>query len=122
LKVRSKFHTRLFHTARSAVSQVRDGRVQPEDVEGSTFTITNLGTFDIDNFNPIINPPVIAILAIGTVTDAPVVKEGEMARRKGFKATPSTDHRVANGAEVAHWLQAFENLIEDPLELLIYRI
>jgi pyruvate dehydrogenase E2 component (dihydrolipoamide acetyltransferase) len=105
--------------ARNAVSRARDGRVRPEDVEGSTFTVSNLGMFDIENFIAIINPPDAAILAIGTVMDVPIVKEGEIVPGKRFKATLSADHRVTDGAEAAQWLQVFKEFIEDPLKLLL---
>jgi pyruvate dehydrogenase E2 component (dihydrolipoamide acetyltransferase) len=109
----------ISHAARTAISRARDGRVRPEDIEGSTFTVSNLGMFDIENFIAIINPPDAAILAIGTVMDVPVIKEGEIVSGKRFKATLSADHRVTDGAEAAQWLQVFKNIIEDPLQLLL---
>ncbi len=109
----------ISQSARTAISRARDGRVRPEDVEGSTFTVSNLGMFDIENFVAIINPPEAAILAIGTVMDVPVVQDGEITPGKRFKATLSADHRVTDGAEAAQWLQVFKNLVEDPLKLLL---
>lgn len=109
----------ISQSARTAISRARDGRVRPEDVEGSTFTVSNLGMFDIENFIAIINPPEACILAIGTVMDVPVLKEGEIVPGKRFKATLSADHRVTDGAEAAQWLQVFKTMIEDPLKLLI---
>jgi pyruvate dehydrogenase E2 component (dihydrolipoamide acetyltransferase) len=109
----------ISQSSRTAISRARDGRVRPEDVEGSTFTVSNLGMFDIENFIAIINPPEACILAIGTVMDVPVVKEGEIVPGKRFKATLSADHRVTDGAEAAQWLQVFKTMIEDPLKLLI---
>ncbi|OGO20506.1 MAG: hypothetical protein A2Z14_13565 [Chloroflexi bacterium RBG_16_48_8] len=109
----------ISNSARIAISRARDGRVRPEDVEGSTFTVSNLGMYDIENFIAIINPPETAILAVGTVMDVPVVKDGEIIPGKRFKATLSADHRVTDGAEVARWLQLFKGTIEDPLRLLI---
>jgi pyruvate dehydrogenase E2 component (dihydrolipoamide acetyltransferase) len=106
-------------SARATISRARDGRVRPEDVEGSTFTVSNLGMFDIENFIAIINPPEAAVLAIGTVMDVPVVKQGQVVPGKRFKATLSADHRVTDGAEAAQWLQVFKNTIEDPLKLLL---
>jgi len=105
--------------AREAVGRARKGRVRPEDVEGSTFTVSNLGMFDIENFIAIINPPEAAILAVGTVMDVPVVEEGEVVPGKRFKVTLSSDHRVTDGAEAAQWLQVFKVNIEDPLKLLL---
>jgi len=109
----------ISQSARTAISRARDGRVRPEDVEGSTFTVSNLGMFDIENFIAIINPPEACILAIGTVMDVPVVKEDEIVPGKRFKATLSADHRVTDGAEAAQWMQVFKTMIEDPLKLLI---
>jgi len=106
-------------SARNTISRARDGRVRPENVEGSTFTVTNLGMFNIDNFIAIINPPETAILAVGSVLDVPIVKDGEIIPGKKFKATLSADHRVTDGAEIARWHQLFKSIIEDPLRLLI---
>jgi pyruvate dehydrogenase E2 component (dihydrolipoamide acetyltransferase) len=109
----------ISHSARTAISRARDGRVRAEDVEGSTFTISNLGMFDIENFIAIIDPPEAAILAIGTIMDVPIVKAGEIVPGKRFKATLSVDHRVTVGAEAAMWLQVFKKKIEDPSKLLL---
>ena len=81
------------------VTRARDGRVRPEDVEGSTFTISNLGMFGVDDFIAIINPPESAILAIGGVRDVPVVVDGEIVPGKRMKVTLSADHRVADGVQ-----------------------
>jgi pyruvate dehydrogenase E2 component (dihydrolipoamide acetyltransferase) len=105
--------------AREAIGRAREGRVRPEDVEGSTFTVSNLGMFDIENFIAIINPPEAAILAVGSVMDVPVVKDGEVTPGKRLKVTLSSDHRVTDGAEAAQWLQVFKEFVEDPLKLLI---
>ena len=105
--------------ARTIISRARDGRVRPEDVEGSTFTVSNLGMFDIENFIAIVNPPEAAILAVGTVMDVPVVQDGEIIPGKRLKATLSADHRVTDGAEAAQWLQVFKDHVEDPLRLLL---
>lgn len=111
---------RLISTdARAAIKRARSGRLHAEDVEGSTFTVSNLGMFSIDSFVAIINPPEAAILAIGSVEDVAVVKDGEIIPGKRFKATLSADHRVTDGAEAAEWLQTFKGFIEDPLLLLL---
>jgi pyruvate dehydrogenase E2 component (dihydrolipoamide acetyltransferase) len=104
--------------ARGAIQRARAGRVQPDDVQGSTFTVSNLGMFDIENFIAIINPPEAAILAVGTVADVPVVKNNAIAPGKRIKVTLSADHRVTDGAEAARWMQVFRELIEHPLRLL----
>jgi len=104
---------------REMIVRARDGRVRPEDVEGSTFTISNLGMFGVDDFIAIINPPESAILAIGGIRDVPVVEDGEIVPGKRMKVTLSADHRVADGVQAAQWLQTFKQLIENPLKLLL---
>lgn len=104
--------------ARGAIQRARAGRVQPDDVQGSTFTVSNLGMYDIENFIAIINPPEAAILAIGSVAEVPVVKKDEIVPGRRLKVTLSADHRVTDGAEAARWLQIFREFIERPLRLL----
>jgi pyruvate dehydrogenase E2 component (dihydrolipoamide acetyltransferase) len=104
--------------ARSAIQRARDGRVHPDDVQGSTFTVSNLGMFEIDNFIAIINPPEAAILAIGSVSDVPVVHENRIVPGKRVKVTLSADHRITDGAEAARWLQVFRGFVEHPIRLL----
>ena len=99
--------------------RARDGRVRSEDVEGSTFTVSNLGMFDVDHFIAIINPPEAAILATGSVREVPVVEDGELTVGKRLKVTLSADHRVTDGAEAARWLQTFREMIETPLRLTL---
>ncbi len=104
--------------ARNAVRRAREGRVHPDDIQGSTFTVSNLGMFDIDNFIAIINPPEAAILAIGSVAEVPIVQGDGIVPGKRVKVTLSADHRVTDGAEAARWLQIFKGILEDPLLLL----
>ena len=101
------------------VLRARDGKVRPEDIEGSTFTVSNLGMFDVDQFTAIINPPEAAILAIGSAKQVPVVVNGEIRIGNRMKATLSVDHRISDGAEGARFLQALAKFIEEPLRLLI---
>jgi len=103
---------------KEAVSRAREGKVRPDDVEGSTFTISNLGMFDIDSFVAIINPPEAAILAVGTIREEPAFKNGEVVAAKRMKVTLSADHRLTDGAEAAQWMQIFRSYIEQPLRLL----
>jgi pyruvate dehydrogenase E2 component (dihydrolipoamide acetyltransferase) len=105
--------------ARTMVARAREGRVRPEDIEGSTFTVSNMGMFDVDHFIAIINPPEAAILAIGSVDEVPVVDGGEIVSGFRFKCTLSADHRVTDGAEAAQWLQVFRSYIELPLKLML---
>jgi len=103
---------------RQAVTRARDGKVRPDDVEGSTFTISNLGMFDIESFVAIINPPEAAILAIGSIREEPVFRDGQVVPAQRMKVTLSADHRVTDGAEAARWLQVFRGYVEQPLRLL----
>ena len=75
--------------------------MKTEDIQGSTFTVSNLGAFDVEHFIAIINPPDAAILAVGTAMQVPVVKDGELAVGYRMKGTISADHRVTDGAEAA---------------------
>ena len=104
---------------KSVFLRARDGKVRPEDIEGSTFTVSNLGMFDVDQFTAIINPPEAAILAIGSAKQVPVVVNGEIRIGTRMKATLSVDHRISDGAEGARFLQALAKFIEEPLKLLI---
>ena len=105
--------------SRIMAGRAREGKVRPEDVEGSTFTVSNLGMFGVDHFIAIINPPEAAILATGSVQRVPVV-DGEQVRiGQRLKVTISADHRVTDGAEAARWLVVFRQMIESPLQLML---
>jgi pyruvate dehydrogenase E2 component (dihydrolipoamide acetyltransferase) len=101
------------------VGRVQDGKVRPDDIEGSTFSTSNLGMFDVEHFIAIINPPEAAILAIGAVKDVPVVADGEVRVGTRMKATLSVDHRVSDGVEAAKFLREMAKYLEEPLRLLI---
>mgnify|MGYP001131798310 CR=1 FL=1 len=109
----------LSEEIRAMVERTREGKVRPDDVEGSTFTVSNLGMFDVDHFIAIINPPEAAILAIGSVREEPAFVNGEVEPVRRLKVTLSADHRVTDGAEAARWLQVFREYIENPVLLLI---
>ncbi len=98
---------------------VRDGKVKPDDIEGSTFSISNLGMYDVENFAAIINPPEAAIFAVGSAKEMPVVENGEIKIGWRMKATVSVDHRVSDGAEAAQFMQALGKYLEEPLRLLV---
>jgi pyruvate dehydrogenase E2 component (dihydrolipoamide acetyltransferase) len=99
--------------------RARSGKVRPDDIEGSTFSVSNLGMFDVEHFIAIINPPEAAILAVGSVREIPVIKDGQVVPGMRMKATISVDHRVSDGAEAAQFLQALAGYLETPLRLLI---
>ncbi len=94
-------------------------QLQPSDWEGSTFTISNLGMFGIDEFTAIINPPDACILAIGGIKQTPVVKDGQIVPGNVMKVTLSCDHRAVDGAVGAAFLKTLKSLLEDPVRLLI---
>jgi len=99
--------------------RARDGKLMPEDYQGGTFTISNLGMFGIKHFEAIINPPQGAILAVGAGEQRPVVKDGTLAVATVMSCTLSVDHRVIDGALGAQFLAAFKTLIEDPMRMLL---
>jgi pyruvate dehydrogenase E2 component (dihydrolipoamide acetyltransferase) len=104
---------------KAMVGRVQDGKVRPEDIEGSTFSTSNLGMFDVEHFVAIINPPEAAILAIGSVKEVPVVEAGEVKVGIRMKATISVDHRVSDGVEAAKFMQEMAKYLEEPLRLLV---
>jgi pyruvate dehydrogenase E2 component (dihydrolipoamide acetyltransferase) len=99
--------------------KAKDKKLQPADWEGSTFTISNLGMFGVDEFTAIINPPDSCILAIGGISQVPVVKNGAVVPGNVMKVTLSCDHRVVDGATGAAFLQTIKSLLEEPLRMLI---
>lgn len=104
---------------KAMASRARDGKVKPEDVDGSTFSTSNLGMYDVENFNAIINPPEAAILAIGSSREVPVVDNGQIKIGQRMKCTVSVDHRISDGAEAAQFMQSLAKYLEEPLRLLI---
>ena len=99
--------------------KAKDKKLQPSDWEGSTFTISNLGMFGIDQFTAIINPPDACILAVGGISQVPVVKNGQVVPGNVMKLTMSCDHRVVDGATGAAFLQTLKSLLEEPLRMLL---
>lgn len=99
--------------------KAKDKKLQPSDWEGSTFTISNLGMFGIDQFTAIINPPDACILAVGGISQEPVVKNGAIVPGNVMKVTLSCDHRVVDGATGAAFLQTLKSLLEEPLRILL---
>lgn len=104
---------------RELAGLARDRKLQPEQMEGSTFTVSNLGMFGIEEFTAIINPPNVCILAVGAIRDVPVVKNGEVVPGKRMKVTLSSDHRVVDGAKAADFLSTLRELLENPLSMLL---
>jgi pyruvate dehydrogenase E2 component (dihydrolipoamide acetyltransferase) len=104
----------------SRATRAREGRLAATDVAvGSTFTVSNLGMYGVGTFTAVINPPEVAILAVGAVAPAPVVMDGDVAVRSLMTPTLSIDHRVVDGAVGAEFLAALKEALEDPIGLLV---
>jgi pyruvate dehydrogenase E2 component (dihydrolipoamide acetyltransferase) len=101
------------------VERALAGRSLPDDLSGGTFTITNLGMFDVDAFTPIINPPESAILGVGRIVNKPVGLEGQVALRDMMTLSLSFDHRLIDGAPAARFLQRVKQLVERPFVLAL---
>jgi pyruvate dehydrogenase E2 component (dihydrolipoyllysine-residue acetyltransferase) len=100
-------------------AKAKNKKLQPDEFEGNTFTISNLGMFGIDDFTAIINSPDSCIMAIGTIKQKPVVENGEIKIAPMMKVTLSCDHRVVDGATGSRFLQTFKSLLEEPVRLLV---
>ena len=105
--------------SRDLIDRANNGRLQAEEYTGTTYSISNLGMFDVDSFTAIIFPPHAAILAVGAVKEQPVARDGQLAIAEIMKATLSVDHRVADGAEAAQFLMEIKRLLEKPVSLLL---
>jgi pyruvate dehydrogenase E2 component (dihydrolipoamide acetyltransferase) len=105
--------------ARDLAKRARERKLMPEEYTGSTFSVSNLGMFGIDQFTAIINPPEAGILAIGGVEEKPVVVNGALEVRQRMRVTMSCDHRVIDGATGANFLQTVRRYIENPLSLIV---
>ena len=103
---------------RQVIERARAGRALPDELSGSTFTITNLGMLEIDAFTPIINLPEAAILGVGRIKDRPAVVDGKVVVRKMMWLSLTFDHRLVDGAPAGRFLQYVKNLIENPLHWL----
>lgn len=115
----SKSLTQIGAEVKDFAQRAKDKKLQPSDWEGSTFTISNLGMFGIDQFTAIINPPDACILAVGGISQEPVVKNGQVVPGNIMKLTLSCDHRVVDGATGAAFLQTLKQLLEEPVRMLV---
>lgn len=104
---------------RDLAEKARNRKLQPEQMEGSTFTVSNLGMFGIEEFTAIINPPNACILAVGAIREVPVVEEGEIVPGRRMKVTLSSDHRIVDGATAAQFLNTLKQMLENPLGMLL---
>ena len=104
---------------KTMAGRAREGKVKPDDIEGSTFSTSNLGMYDVEDFVAIINPPEAAILAISSAREVPVVDNGQVKPGWRMKATISVDHRVSDGAEAAQFMQKLAEFLEIPVRMLV---
>ena len=104
--------------ARELAGRARERKLKPDEFTGSTFSVSNLGMFGIDQFTAIINPPEAGILAVGATEDKAVVVNGAVEVRKRMHVTLSCDHRIIDGALGAKFLQTLKRLVENPLSML----
>ncbi len=109
----------IARATKDLIGRARNGGLDPSEYQGGTFTISNLGMFDVDEFIAIINPPQAAILAVGSIAEVPVVADGKVRIGKQMKITLSADHRLTDGAEVAKFLMAVKGFLENPMQLAI---
>jgi pyruvate dehydrogenase E2 component (dihydrolipoamide acetyltransferase) len=110
--------TQIGQEVKFLAQKAKDKKLQPEEWEGNTFTISNLGMFGIDEFTAIVNPPDACILAVGGIQQVPIVKKGEIVPGNIMKVTLSCDHRVVDGAVGSAFLNSFKNYLENPVLLL----
>lgn len=104
--------------ARELAARARARRLQPDEYTGSTFSVSNLGMFDIDQFTAVINPPEAGILAVGSAVAKPVIVNGAVVPRLRMRVTLTCDHRVIDGATGAAFLETLKGMLENPLAML----
>lgn len=105
--------------SKDLIERARHGGLKPEEYQGGTFTISNLGMYGIESFSAIINPPQVAILAVGGITKEPVYQDGQFVPADIMRVTISADHRVTDGAEAARFLAELKHLLEQPMLLVV---
>lgn len=115
MKTLSQINTEV----KTLAGKAKERKLQPDEMSGNTFTISNLGMFGIDEFTAIINPPDSCIMAIGGIIQKPVVKDGEIVVGNMMKVTLSCDHRVVDGATGAAFLNSFKEILENPIRLMV---
>ena len=115
----SKSLLQIAAATKDLIARANSGTLRNEEYSSTTFSISNMGMFDVESFTAIIYPPHAAILAVGSVKEQPVVRDGQLAVGQMMKATLSTDHRVADGAEAAQFLMEIKRVLENPVSLLL---
>jgi len=111
--------TEIAAASKDLIERANSGHLRNEEYSETTFSVSNLGMYDVESFSAIIYPPHAAVLAVGTVKEQAVVRNGELAVAQMMKATLSTDHRVADGAEAARFLVEIKEILEKPVALLL---
>jgi pyruvate dehydrogenase E2 component (dihydrolipoamide acetyltransferase) len=114
----SKSLRQISAESRDMAGRARERKLKPEEYTGSTFSISNLGMFDIEHFTAIINPPEAGILAVGKVREEPAVVDGQVVVRQKMRMTMSCDHRAIDGATGSAFLKTLKTLLENPLALV----
>ena len=111
--------TQIAVEARQLIDRAKAKKAGAQDYQGNTFTVSNLGMYDVDQFTAIINPPDSAILAVGSIQDKPVIKDGQVVAGKRMRVTLSVDHRVFYGVTAAQFLQEVKRLLQSPMALVL---
>jgi pyruvate dehydrogenase E2 component (dihydrolipoamide acetyltransferase) len=118
--VESKGVTQIDEELRDLIDRARSNKLLPEEYAGASFTVSNLGSFGIEEFTSIINPPGVAIISLGTTIKTPVVADDDSIQvQRIMKATLACDHRVVDGAVGAAFLTEFKKMVEDPYSILL---
>ncbi|HVM97351.1 MAG TPA: dihydrolipoamide acetyltransferase family protein [Candidatus Acidoferrales bacterium] len=110
----------IAQAAQELVTKAQSGRFSGADMTGATFSISNMGMLDIDEFSAVITPPQAAILAVGTIKDRPIARDGQIVVAKTMRVTLSVDHRVLNGVEAGRFLEDLKHVLERPALLLLH--
>jgi len=110
--------TQIGNQVKDLAGKARSKKLQPTDMEGSTFTVSNLGMFGIEEFTSIINQPNSAILSVGAIIEKPVVKNGQIVVGNQMKLTLACDHRTVDGATGSQFLQTLKSFLENPVVML----
>jgi pyruvate dehydrogenase E2 component (dihydrolipoamide acetyltransferase) len=118
-KAETKGLAQIATEAKDLAARARDKKLKPEEFQGGTFSVSNLGMFGIKRFTAVINPPQAAILAVGEMTPRPVARDGEIAVRPVMELTLTCDHRILYGADAAQFLGRIRERLENPLSLVL---
>ena len=117
--VANKSFVTIAEETKSLVKRAKAGKLKPEEYEGGTFTISNMGMFGVTSFNSIINPPQAAILSVGAAQISPVVKKGEISTATLMNLTLAVDHRCIDGAVAAEFIGELKSILEEPLQFML---